>query len=265
MAFRLIWLPDVLRSAGLKVAVQDGWENRGHGDVGPTKGVMWHHTAGPATGNMPSLKTLINGSHRPDGSFLPGPLAQLGLGRDGTYYVIAAGLCNHAGPGSWNGLTTGNTNLIGIEAENMGTKADPWPQVQLDAYVHGTAAILAHVGASAEMCCGHKEWRPTGKKAKIDPLTLNMYDYRAKVRAVMEKSAAPLALVPHEAVAGQRTLHRGLKGDDVKTLQSRLGVAADGDFGGRTEAAVRQFQRDHGLVPDGIVGPKTWQALPPAA
>jgi len=28
-----------------------------------------------------------------------------------------------------------------------------------------------------------------------------------------------------------------------------------------TEAAVRRFQRAHGMVPDGIVGPKTWQKL----
>jgi len=28
-----------------------------------------------------------------------------------------------------------------------------------------------------------------------------------------------------------------------------------------TEALVREFQRTHGLVPDGIVGPKTWEAL----
>jgi peptidoglycan hydrolase-like protein with peptidoglycan-binding domain len=31
----------------------------------------------------------------------------------------------------------------------------------------------------------------------------------------------------------------------------------DGLFGGRTEAAVCAFQRAYGLVPDGIVGPKT--------
>ena len=32
-------------------------------------------------------------------------------------------------------------------------------------------------------------------------------------------------------------------------------------FGPKTEAAVRAFQRQRGIVPDGIVGPKTWAEL----
>lgn len=35
----------------------------------------------------------------------------------------------------------------------------------------------------------------------------------------------------------------------------------DGDFGWRTEVAVKQFQRQHGLRIDGIVGPATWAML----
>jgi peptidoglycan hydrolase-like protein with peptidoglycan-binding domain len=33
---------------------------------------------------------------------------------------------------------------------------------------------------------------------------------------------------------------------------------SDGDFGPRTEAAVRAYQMQHGLQVDGIVGPRTW-------
>jgi peptidoglycan hydrolase-like protein with peptidoglycan-binding domain len=32
-------------------------------------------------------------------------------------------------------------------------------------------------------------------------------------------------------------------------------------FGGKTEAAVRAFQRSQNIVPDGIVGPKSWAKL----
>jgi N-acetylmuramoyl-L-alanine amidase len=109
----------VLKSTGLKVSLVDGWESRGRGDVGDIFGVICHHTAGPKSGNMPSLDTLLKGR-----SDLKGPLAQLGLGRDGTYYVIAAGRCNHAGVGIWRGLSKGNTNFIGIEAENTGLSSD---------------------------------------------------------------------------------------------------------------------------------------------
>jgi len=56
-------------------------------------------------------------------------------------------------------------------------------------------------------------------------------------------------------------LQRGATGELVKEIQRKVGVAASGTFDGDTEAAVRRFQRDHGLVSDGIVGPRTWATL----
>jgi N-acetyl-anhydromuramyl-L-alanine amidase AmpD len=258
MAFALTWLPEVLEDAGLKVAEQPGWRTRGQGDVATTKGVICHHTAGPRIGIMPSLGIITNG--RPD---LSGPLAQLGLGRDGTYFVVAAGKANHAGAGNWQGITTGNSSFIGIEAENTGLtsgpNADPWPDVQMDAYRRGVAAILKHIGANAIMCCGHKEYAlPPGRKP--DP-TFNMTDFRAQVAAIMAGTApAPIYIPPFDG-EGRPTLRRGDRGDLVKQIQTRLNLTADGVFGAATEAAVREFQRSHGLVPDGIVGPRTWAML----
>lgn len=62
------------------------------------------------------------------------------------------------------------------------------------------------------------------------------------------------------------TLKINSKGDDVKTLQKELNkygyeLTVDGDFGPKTEWAVRAFQSSKGLSVDGIVGPKTWAAL----
>src|SRR5215471_7285686 len=111
MAFSLTWLPEVMENAGLKVAEQPGWRTRGRGELGTVKGVMCHHTSGPQTGIMPSLGVVTSGW-----SDLPGPLAQLCLGRDVTFFVVAAGRCNHAGIGNWRGITTGNSSFIGIEA-----------------------------------------------------------------------------------------------------------------------------------------------------
>jgi N-acetylmuramoyl-L-alanine amidase/Putative peptidoglycan binding domain len=254
----LIWLPGVLQAAGLKVAEVPGWQTRGvHGqDVGPIKGVICHHTAGPKTGNMPSLNIVTNG--RPN---LEGPLSQLCLGRDGTFFVVAAGKANHAGRGAWQGIDTGNTNFIGIEAENTGTTADPWPAVQMDAYQRGVAAILKHIGQPSKMCCGHKEFRPG---AKIDPL-FNMDTFRLEVDAIMQGIAPPPRLIPAVSATGRPTLRRGATGPLVALIQSKLSVdtstGGNGTFGPKTEAAVRAFQRKEMLVPDGIVGPKTWAAL----
>lgn len=56
-------------------------------------------------------------------------------------------------------------------------------------------------------------------------------------------------------------LNRGSVGDQVKALQQYLiglgytGVKADGVFGPVTESAVKQFQIDNGLAPDGDFGP----------
>jgi peptidoglycan hydrolase-like protein with peptidoglycan-binding domain len=267
MPHSLIWLPSVLKAAGLKVALVDGWEDRGHGDVGRIFGVICHHTATPGkhSGNMPTLKTLIKG--RED---LSGPLSQLGLGRDGTYYVVAAGRCFHAGKGIWQHLVNGNTNFIGIEAENTGGSDDfPWPAVQLDAYHRGVAAILKHVGQGAEFCAGHKEYAlPKGRKP--DP-SFDMNTFRAAVDAILKGTApVPILIPPAEPPprvgmpGGRLTLRRGGANNDVelvKQLQTKIKVNPDGDFGAKTEAAVRAFQSSRGFVADGIVGPKTWAAL----
>ena len=258
MPFSLIWLPQVLRAAGLKVAEVPGWESRGHGEMGEVQGVICHHTGGALHGNMPSLQLLVDGRGE-----AAGPLAQLGLGRDGTYYVIAAGRCNHAGTGMWNGLTNGNSDFIGIEAENTGGANDfPWPPIQLDAYQRGVAAILKFVGKPAQACAGHREYaRPIGRKQ--DP-AFNMDDFRAAVAAFIDGSARAPALIPaiEPGATGRPTIRRGDRGDLIRDVQLLLDLdPPHGRFDPRTEAAVRAFQREHGMVPDGIVGPKTWAAL----
>lgn len=178
MTYQLTWLPDVLKAAGLKVQEVPGWQARGHGDVRDIRGVMCHHTCGPAHGNIDDLHVLVDG--RPD---LPGPLCELGLARDGTYFIVAAGKAWHAGAGNWQGFTDGNGHFIGIEAENTGLPSDPWPEVQMDAYRRGVAAILKHIGANWLMCCGHKEYAlPHGRK---DDPSFDMVKFRADVQALM--------------------------------------------------------------------------------
>jgi hypothetical protein len=65
---------------------------------------------------------------------------------------------------------------------------------------------------------------------------------------------------------------KGYTGDLAVWAQEHLisagfKVGVDGGFGAKTQAAVMSFQTAHGLTPDGVIGPATWQSLlryPPA-
>jgi hypothetical protein len=74
--------------------------------------------------------------------------------------------------------------------------------------------------------------------------------------------------VCHAGIANLPRLQRGSpSGSDVESLQvvlDQLGYSPgplDGQFGRRTEAAVKAFQSDHQLTVDGLVGPLTWTAV----
>ena len=56
-------------------------------------------------------------------------------------------------------------------------------------------------------------------------------------------------------------LRKGSRGNEVKELQEFLGIGADGVFGPGTEAAVKAWQKENGLVDDGIVGPATLDCM----
>ena len=64
-------------------------------------------------------------------------------------------------------------------------------------------------------------------------------------------------------------LRRGSRGKYVRYLQQKLLAklypvgTVDGIFGANTEKQVKAFQSENGLVPDGIVGPLTWEKLTP--
>jgi putative chitinase len=53
----------------------------------------------------------------------------------------------------------------------------------------------------------------------------------------------------------------GSKGNEVKQLQEKLGLAADGSFGPGTEKAVKDWQIANGLTADGLVGDGTWSKM----
>jgi putative chitinase len=56
-------------------------------------------------------------------------------------------------------------------------------------------------------------------------------------------------------------LKKGDFNDNVKKLQIKLGVEPIGNFGPKTEEAVKAWQAKNGLTADGIVGPATWAKI----
>jgi len=62
-------------------------------------------------------------------------------------------------------------------------------------------------------------------------------------------------------MVGSPVHEKGHRGQEVARLQRHLGVHPDGEFGARTELALKNYQDTNGLVPDGRSGPKTREVL----
>lgn len=183
---RLTDLADACRKSGLTVVEVDGWRTRGHADFASIESIVCHHTATAksATGDYPSLRIVRDGR-----TGLPGPLSQLGLGRNGTVYVIAAGVSWHAGATFYP--RQDNWHAIGIEAEHDGLS--PWPAAQYEAYVRLVAALAMHYGVPVANVQGHKEVaKPLGRK--VDP-NFDMGAFRLSVSAALrpKRVAGPTA------------------------------------------------------------------------
>lgn len=88
--------------------------------------------------------------------------------------------------------------------------------------------------------------------------TVNKYDLQ-KWDEILNTSTTPQTTKP--------TLKKGSRNEAVKTWQLFLNIHGyscgdvDGIFGSKTETAVKAWQKHHGLVADGIIGPKTWAAM----
>lgn len=76
-----------------------------------------------------------------------------------------------------------------------------------------------------------------------------------------------ITIIASASVTQAATLKVGSTGSEISLLQSELQSLnydvgqVDGIYGSKTKAAVQDFQRDHNLAADGIVGPQTQAAL----
>ena len=102
-----------------------------------------------------------------------------------------------------------------------------------------------------------------------DPLSLNLYTYCVN-NPIKYYDSTGHRIVRKNARenAGSEKIHStvryGSRGKNVVKLQSKLKNlgydvgSVDGRFGPRTKKALKEFQRDNGLVSDGIAGSRTW-------
>lgn len=268
-------LAKVLRGAGLDVEEVDGWKTRGHGGMhDEIRTLTFHHTAGPSARrdprDYPSLSVVRDGRKG-----LRGPLANLGVGRSGKFYVVAAGLAWHAGQSRHIDFTNGYA--LGFEVENDGVGED-WPDVQIEACGVGFAALAIEFDLTAADVRGHKETcAPVGRKP--DPVGVSMDAFRARVareidrlrdRASRDDDRTP----PKPEFTLGRELHydpreKVMRGADVKGVQGRLlelgyrlpRWGADSWYGEESRDAVVAFQKARRLIRDGVVGPVTARAM----
>jgi len=97
---------------------------------------------------------------------------------------------------------------------------------------------------------------------KINGGDIGLADRQARYAKAMAALGGKItAAAPAAAAPSGGTLRKGSKGDEVKKMQAKLGLAADGDFGPGTEAALKKWQAENGLTADGVAGPKTLAKL----
>lgn len=191
-----IWLPDVLRAAGLEVRVHQphgtgpnrcgGAFENGHGDFGDIWGMMFHHTG--------SYGETENGiAHHPT----LGLCSQCLVTREGVWIVCGVGIAYHAGVGSYPGVPTndGNRVLIGVEVAHDGggrpglPHRSVWSDQQYASVVRGFAACLKHMGKPVDRAIAHKEYAGASQ-GKWDPGAIDMNLFRADVAAAIGRGGS---------------------------------------------------------------------------
>lgn len=288
----MAWLTGLARVAqktGYRVVEVEGWKTRGHGPMNTITTIVAHHTAGSIKGgNAASLGVVTNG--RPG---LKGPLSHYLLARDGTIYVVAAGLSWHTG--AVRNQAWSNSKAIGIEAENNGL-GEPWSERQIDSYAKLCAELVREFGLEVSDVRAHKEiCAPVGRKP--DPNFsgnpgFTMDAFRARVADALKGKVTPTAPTvpapapakpvaptkpvapvptptpvpaPAKPVAKKAVVKMNAK--DVEGVQTYLKAVSlyrgkiDGIYDQTLKDAVQAYQRKQlyapGLAVDGIWGSKT--------
>jgi Putative peptidoglycan binding domain len=98
-------------------------------------------------------------------------------------------------------------------------------------------------------------------------LGVSWWDWQESPRSKWIALSRPAGTAAHFAASPTvATMSKGAAGDIVVWAQEHLvsagfRVTIDGGYGNGTVTAVEAFQTAHGLIPDGVLGPATWQTL----
>lgn len=182
-----------------------------------------------------------------------------------------------------------SNSKIGYDQYQRNTLYDAAKPVGFDP-AKASKTVETDCSALVRVCCAYAGIMlgdfTTGNQAsvmlasgKFEELTGSKYtaksDYLRAGDVLVTKSKGHTVVVLTDGPAsgahdlGSRILKNGMSGSDVQDLQKALiklhydcgPDGADGEYGPKTEDAVEQFQRDHGLTADGDYGPNTHSAL----
>lgn len=108
-----------------------------------------------------------------------------------------------------------------------------------------------------------KEWRPyNGANPHDKHVHISVLPTKTLYDSVAPWDIGPMKVDPDAPILPDKpVLRKGMKGEDVRYLQTLLSIKADGNFGPVTDKAVQAFQKSLGLVADGVVGGYTWGEL----
>jgi murein L,D-transpeptidase YcbB/YkuD len=107
------------------------------------------------------------------------------------------------------------------------------------------------------------ELSTAGEQRIVAEPTLNGQVKPDRSRVEHREATEPVLMLSSHSKAGVPVRRRSgldlspLSGEPARRLQAKVGVPADGVFGGSTEEALKAWQRKNGLAADGVAGPDT--------